>query len=39
MERVSKDGKDFTVLVVIEVTLGVQEKKNLVDDTIGSNCG
>jgi hypothetical protein len=39
MERVSKEDNDFTVLVVIEVTLGVQEKKNPLDDTIGSSCG
>lgn len=39
MEKVSKEDNDFTVLVVIEVTLGVQEKKNLLDDTIGLSCG
>ncbi len=39
MERVFKEDNDITVYVVIEVIHGVQEKKNLHDDIIGSSYG
>jgi hypothetical protein len=39
MEKVAKEDNDITVCVVIEVTHGVWEKKNLLDDIIGSSYG
>jgi hypothetical protein len=39
MERVFKGDSDIAVYVVIEATLGVQEKINQHNDIVGSSCG